>query len=168
MSTTTWDTAAATSFSSVHITSNVTWTATSNASWLTIAPTNGTGSGTLMMMVAANTSAASRIGRITVTSGGISRTITVTQAGTAVFSLTPTIWNPASGTALTFIYIASNVPWTATSNASWLVASPTSGTDNGLLLLTVATNLDTASRVGTITVTGGGISRTITVTQRGR
>ena len=61
--------------------------------------------------------------------------------------------------------ISSNVSWTVTSNATWCTISPTSGSDNGTVTVKASENTTTADRSATITVTGGGITRTITVTQ---
>ena len=60
--------------------SSCSWTASSNVSWLALSATRGTGSGTIVITVAANTSTSARTGVVSV--GG--RTFTVTQAGTAV------------------------------------------------------------------------------------
>ncbi len=57
--------------------SDATWTATSNVSWITItAGANGTGNGTVTYSVAANSTGAQRVGTITI--GG--QTFTITQA----------------------------------------------------------------------------------------
>jgi uncharacterized protein (TIGR03437 family) len=53
------------------------WTASSNAFWLTVTPTSGTGSRTLQWTAAANVSATARTGAISFTGG---RTFTVNQA----------------------------------------------------------------------------------------
>jgi subtilisin-like proprotein convertase family protein len=61
------------------ITSNVSWTATSPTSWVTITPTSGSNNGTITVNYTANTGDI-RIATIHVTSGGQTRTVTVTQA----------------------------------------------------------------------------------------
>ena len=48
---------------------------------------------------------------------------------------------------------------------TWLTVNPVSGTGNETLTATYTENTTTSQRVGTITVTGGGITRTVTVTQ---
>jgi len=66
------------------ISSNVSWSASDNASWLTLSPATGTGNATLTASFSTNTSSASRTATITITGGGLSRTCTVTQAGNSV------------------------------------------------------------------------------------
>jgi hypothetical protein len=59
------------------------WTAQSSASWISIiSGSNGTGNGTVSYSVAENTSTDSRTGTITVASGSLVQTFTITQAGT--------------------------------------------------------------------------------------
>ena len=47
----------------------------------------------------------------------------------------------------------------------WITVTPTSGSNDGTLTVTYQENTTTSERIGTITVTGGGITRTVTVTQ---
>lgn len=62
--------------------------------------------------------------------------------------------------------ITSNTTWTVSDNQSWITVSPTSGSNNATLTVTVTQNTG-ASRSGTVTVTGGNLTRTINVTQSG-
>ena len=62
--------------------------------------------------------------------------------------------------------VTANTAWSAKSSASWLTVSPASGAENGTIIYNVDANTGTSSRTATITVTGGGITRTFTVTQK--
>jgi Leucine-rich repeat (LRR) protein len=63
------------------VTGNIAWTAEkSNAAWLTLNPTAGTGNGIVAVSVAENTATEPRTATITVTASDIVRTVTVTQA----------------------------------------------------------------------------------------
>jgi endoglucanase len=64
--------------------------------------------------------------------------------------------------------VTANVSWTVTDNQTWLSVSPTSGSNNGSFTVSATANTDTASRSGSVTVTGGGLTRTIGVTQAGQ
>jgi hypothetical protein len=69
------------STNSITITSNTTWTATSDQTWLTISPASGTNNGTLLFTASANTASSERSAIVTVSATGFpSQTITVTQA----------------------------------------------------------------------------------------
>jgi hypothetical protein len=66
---------------SIGVTSNLTWMATVNsaATWCTLANASGSGNGTVTVNVAKNTVAATRSATVTVASGSLTRTVTVTQ-----------------------------------------------------------------------------------------
>src|SRR4029078_562158 len=106
------------------------WTATSNATWITItAGATGVGNGSVGFSVAANTGAA-RTGTISITG----QTFTVTQAA-ATPSCTYTIGSPSQhvpATASSGTVSVTSGPgcaWTAVSNATWLsVTSGATGT----------------------------------------
>jgi len=74
---------------SVNVTSNISWTASSNASWLTVSPTSGSNNGSLTMSVTANSSTAQRTGVITVSGSGITQTINVRQDGRTTTTTQP-------------------------------------------------------------------------------
>ncbi|TRX54779.1 T9SS type A sorting domain-containing protein [Fulvivirga sp. M361] len=63
------------------------------------------------------------------------------------------------------ITISSNVSWSVTNDQSWISVSPTSGSDNGSVMVTVTANSSGTDRSGVVTVTGGSLTRTVTVTQ---
>jgi mannan endo-1,4-beta-mannosidase len=69
------------SSSPVSVTANVGWTVTDDQSWLSVAVSSGTGNGSFTVLAAANAAATSRTGTVTVSGGGLSRPIAVTQAG---------------------------------------------------------------------------------------
>ncbi len=63
--------------------------------------------------------------------------------------------------------ISSNVNWTITDNQSWINVSPISGSNNGSTSISVTANTATTARTGTVSITGGSITRTITISQTG-
>lgn len=65
----------------INISSNVAWTASDDATWLTITPTSGSNNGVLNCTFTANTASAPRTATVTVTNGTISNTATITQDG---------------------------------------------------------------------------------------
>ena len=66
------------------------------------------------------------------------------------------------------VAVTANVSWSVTDDQSWLSANPTSGVNNGSFSVSATANTATASRSGTVSVTGGGITRTVGVTQAGQ
>ena len=159
------------------VTANVSWTAKSSASWLTVKTASGSGNGKIVYNVAANSGAA-RTAAITVAGGGLTRTFTVKQDGKSSGgggSSTATLTLGASERTFTAdaanskeLKVTADVAWTAKSSASWLTVKTASGSGNGKIVYSVAANAGTASRTATITVEGGGLTRTFTVKQDGK
>ncbi len=63
------------------------------------------------------------------------------------------------------VIVTANVGWSVSSAAGWITTSPGNGTNNGSFTLTMAANPG-AARTGTVSVTGGGLTQTITINQR--
>jgi uncharacterized protein (TIGR03437 family) len=153
----------------------LTWTATSNQSWLSASPASGTAPSTIAVSVApASLTAGSYSGTVTITASGASGsplsvavTLTVTAAAA---SLT------AAPQSLAFTYSAGGaipapqtvsvgsggsgaLTWTATSSQSWLSVSPASGTEPAALTVSVSpAALGAGSYTGAIQITAPGAS----------
>jgi DNA-binding beta-propeller fold protein YncE len=141
-----------------------TWTATSNASWITITSgSSGSGNGTVAFSVAANTSTGSRTGTLTIAG----QTFTVNQSAAACsYAIAPTTVVALAGgrTGSVTVTAPAGCAWTATSNASWItITSGASGSGNGTVDYSVAANTMTSLRSGTLTIAG----QTFTVDQVG-
>jgi hypothetical protein len=149
------------------VTSDAGWTAVSSDAWLSVSPASGPGSGTIVVTAGANT-AGSRTATVTLTAGGVTQTVTVTQTAAATPGATLTV-APASldfaaaGGTLS-LAVSSDMAWAAVGSATWLTVAPASGTNNGTVSVTAAANTG-AARTATVTLVGGSVLRTITVTQ---
>ncbi len=151
-----------------------TWTARSNADWITIAsPASGDGNATITFRVAAN---AGPVRTGTVTIADRTHRITQPEASQAPspspppptpncsYSINPTSQPVAAGGGAINSVTVTSTPacaWTAISNAPWLtVTSGASGSGNGTVGLSAAANTG-AARSGTVTIAG----QTFTATQ---
>jgi uncharacterized protein (TIGR03437 family) len=147
------------------------WSASSGASWLSVSPVSGTGSGTLTVGInTAGLSAQTYNGAINIRASGASpQTISVTLTVSAPqpslslsttkanFSLTLGGGAPASQTVNVTNAGGGTLAWSASSGSSWLTVSPPSGTGAGTLTLGINTSGLTAETYnGTITVTATG------------
>ena len=131
------------------------WTAQSNAAWITVASgASGSGNGTIAYSVAANTGAA-RSGTLTVAG----QTFTINQAATTT-TCTSSLsamganetWSGGSGSVR--VTTGSSCAWTAISNSAWLtISAGGSGTGNGSVSYSAARNSG-AARSGTLTIAG--------------
>ena len=130
--------------SSVTAGSTCAWSATSNATWLTVsAGATGTGNGSVSVAVAANTGA-QRTGSVTIAG----QTFSVTQAAPCSYAIAPSTRNsPAAGeTTSVAVTAGSTCAWSATSNAAWLtVSAGATGTGNGTVSVAVAANTGAAA-----------------------
>lgn len=71
------------SSATIDVSSNVTWTASSDQSWLSVSPTTGNGSNTLIITVTGNPNFSTRTATVKVTADGVEpQNITVTQDAT--------------------------------------------------------------------------------------
>jgi len=140
------------------------WTAVSNASWITVTSGgSGSGNGTVAFGWAANTSG-SRIGTLTVAG----QTVTVSQADRppdcSAITANPLSFSIADAGAtgqLVNVTAESGCSWAATANAPWItITSGASGSGSGPVRFNVAANTGGA-RNGTLTVAG----QTVTVSQ---
>ena len=155
----------------VKVTSDSSWTATSNTSWLKVSSAKGTKNSTLSISASKNPNATDRKGTITVKTStlfGPSKKITVTQRGQATLSVSATSWTPSYATQSKKISVSSNTSWTVSSNStSWLTVSPANGRLLGGFTIYVKTNLFLdKQRSGKITVKAGNVTKTIAVNQK--
>ena len=182
--------AAAGGSSAVNVTSNVAWTVTVNQTWITVNPTSSSNNGTITITAAANTGVA-RSGIVTVSGGGLSQAITVSQAaggGTTVLvtgvSVSPVTASVAVGatTALTATVApanATNKTVTWSSSAPTIATVSTSGVVTGVgagsATITVRTQDGGFTATSIVTVTGGNsgtpcsnpVARTVPFVQNG-
>jgi uncharacterized repeat protein (TIGR02543 family) len=136
------------------------WTATNNASWITITSgSSGTGSGTVEYSVAENTGTA-HSGTMTIAGN----TFTVIQESGCTYSILPASASytaPGGTGSISVTASDSACAWTATNNADWItITSGASGTGSGTVGYSASENSGPA-RSGTITIAGS----TFTVSQ---
>ena len=94
-------------------------------------------------------------------------TLKVATLAANTLTISPTTKNVGSSAGSETFSVSSNVSWTATDNAIWLTLSPISGSNNGSLTASFASNTGASARTATITLTGGGITQTSTLVQAG-
>ena len=147
---------------SVTSTSGCSWTAGSNANWITIVTgSSGTASGTVSYAVLPNTGSA-RSGTMTVAG----QTVTISQdaAPVCTYVISPTSADVGAKKSDHKVSVTtlSGCSWTASSNVSWIsIKDGASGSGSGNVTFTVADN-DGDARTGTLTIAG----QTFTVSQK--
>ena len=150
---------------SITVTTNLpscAWTySTDSPSWITLSVASASGAtvnGSAPLSVAASPSTlpAPRTGNVLIQNGNSTATIPVTQAGSQCsMTLNPASSTlPASGGSSTFA-VQTGCTWAATSNVPWITVAANdggSGTGNGTVTYTAASNACTYAQTGTIVV----------------
>jgi hypothetical protein len=129
------------------------WTASDDASWLTVSPTSGTNTGTITVTPdTSGLAAGTYTATVTVSATGangspktIPVTLTVDPVVPPTLSVTPSSLsfsataggaNPAAKTLSVSNTGGGSMAWTASETASWLGVSPASGTNTGTITVT--------------------------------
>lgn len=94
-----------------------------------------------------------------------SQICSVFGATAPALSVSPTALSFTSAASSTPVGVTSNVAWTVSSSQTFITVAPAFGSNNGSVLVSVTGNTGTAPRTGTVTFTGGGFTRTVSVTQ---
>ncbi|HVM61752.1 MAG TPA: protease pro-enzyme activation domain-containing protein [Verrucomicrobiae bacterium] len=133
------------------------WTATSDASWITIVSgSSGSASGTVSYTVATNAAFQARTGTMTIAG----QTFTIDQAASLDCILvlkTTSIGLSAKGGSKTVTVESFGLPcdWTAVSNDPFIeITAGTNGTGKGTVRYTVAGNTNTTTETRTMTIAG--------------
>jgi uncharacterized protein (TIGR03437 family) len=157
------------------------WTATSDSAWLGVSPASGTGAGTLTVSVApAGLTAGTYTGSISIVASGASGSpasigvvLTVTDTSPSLVVSPQTLaFQYANGGALPAAQSVAignagggTLSWTASSNAYWLVVSPTSGTAPSTLTVSMnPVNLAAGTYTGTVQLGSAQVVVTLVVT----
>ncbi len=157
----------------------LTWSASDNATWLTLSPGSGTGNGLVTLTTATGSLAVGTHSGTVTLSGGTGVTpvtvpvsFTVTAAPTISLSPSSLSYAATQGAAnpanqsISLTNTGGTVNWTVSDDASWLTVSPASGTGSSTLTTSVNTaGLTAQTYTDTLTVSAAGAaSRTVSVT----
>lgn len=153
------------------ITSNSKWEVVSDNDWIIPNQTSGEGTHTIFLKVGENGIEADREGSVTVRSGNLSETVVVKQLK-KVEELTIA---PKEITILkngllesgekALLSLATNSPWTAKSNVSWVKLSKESGSEAYPVITLEIETSDGNLREGELTIVSGNLTEKVKVIQ---
>ena len=161
----------------INVTSNISWSVISHATaWLIPSISSGSGNRTFTVRIVASGSTVARTGSVSVSGGGIIRSIQFHQLGTtgggggggANLTVSHAGWNsiPSGGWTSPSITVTSNITWNLSRSHTWLTPSLGLGNWTGTRTLTVTVGQNTgAARSGNVTVSGSNITRNISFAQ---
>jgi hypothetical protein len=140
----------------VTVTSNVQWTVASSVEWAVPSVGGGQNDGTFGIAISKNYSQRPRICNVVVTSGSLSKTITIRQNSrpSPFLTLDTSIINASAQAGEYTINVSSNLDWDVLCS-SWLTVSPKSGHDNGSIVVTIPDNNSPFVRKGEVVVSSG-------------
>ena len=132
-----------------------TWTAASNAGWMSVSTITGIGPGTVMYTVQPSTDTATRNGAIVVAG----QQHAVSQSGVppaCTYTLDPMsrAFSAAAGSAVVRVNTLPACTWTASSDVPWVTPAQSAGTGSADITYSVAQNTSTTPRNGTLTIGG--------------
>ena len=152
----------------ISLTTNSKWRVVDKPDWISC-NSYGEGNSELVITATENTSSESRNGiiKIETNDGKASATVTVTQsAASANLDVSETQMTFSSGASSGRSFrIYSNQKWTVTDDASWLNCTPSEGSGDQTISVSVTENTDAQDRTATITVKAGSLVKYIQVKQ---
>lgn len=151
----------------VNVISNVDYSITSSAAWITTNTASGSGISSFDVNVGLNALTTSQSGYVVVRSGTNSDTLWIAQdANAATLGVNPSLINFPETASDQLVSITTSGSWIVSSNDAWLTIDINSGSGNGSLTVFAEENTGIA-RTGSLTVTNGIINEVIVVNQNG-
>ena len=154
----------------VTISSNTSWVVDYCPDWMAVSSTSGYGSQEITISVEDNPNVTSRIDAVLVSTPGLSlsSSITVYQEGKSFNYGTVSTFECSDKAQNLILNVTSDGKWEAHSNVSWMSVSPESMTGSSELVISLTENTGDNTRTGTIELTIGDQSYTLTVIQEGK
>ncbi len=155
----------------IAVSSNTKWTISKNVNWLSTSVDTSSFNNSFVLKITANADTGTRRGKVTLTAGYLTKSITIAQKGVGQPYLTV---SPDSITTITFVgaeyrvVVGSNVKINLSKNVPWITTDPVSTVDNGSFALRIEANPDTSTRKGKLTVFGQGVTKIFYITQKGK
>ena len=151
------------------ITTSGSWTASSNASWISLSKTSGTGVENSKIIVSENKSLSERTGTVTVKIGTtVIGTIAVKQYGKEPYiTLAPTELSFDVGKNKKVINVESNTAWSFSNLPDWISVTPAQGSKNSTVEIEALANNSTATRTCSVSVTADSVTKSISISQLG-
>ena len=153
--------------------SNVAWSATVSANWLTISPSSGeAGKNSVKVEVEENRTGQPRSATITISDKESTQKVSVTvrqEALKASLTVSPESLEFSANKGEEMLNVTSNTDWVITKDAEWITLDSDKGKGLATIAAGVTENTSLTSRTGTITVStsDGSVKKTVSVRQSG-
>ena len=153
--------------------SNVAWSATVSADWLTISPSSGeAGKNSVKVEVEENRTGQPRSATITISDKESMQKVSVTvrqEALKASLTVSPESLEFSANKGEEMLNVTSNTDWVITKDAEWITLDSDKGKGLATIAAGVTENTSLTSRTGSITVStsDGSVKKTVSVRQSG-
>jgi hypothetical protein len=154
----------------VVIKSNVNWNVSVSKTWCSISLTRGENDQVMKVTIPENPTFNGREALITITGndGEIVKTLSVSQIGEVKMNISSdSILSVAPTNATASFTLDANVDWTITSDQTWCKVSESTGNGDYKLNVTCTNDTLETDRQAILTITGGGLTKHVTVNQSG-
>ncbi len=157
----------------VSFTTNVPWSASVSADWLTISPSSGdTGKNSVKVNVEENTASQPRSAAVTITDkeSKLKVSFSIRQEALKVsLSVTPESLTFSANKGEEMLRVTSNTDWVISKDVEWITLDSDKGKGAAIIAAGVTENTSLASRTGVITVSSsdGSVKKTVSVQQAG-
>ena len=152
---------------------NVAWSATVSADWLTISPSSGeAGKNSVKVEVEENRTGQPRSATITISDKESTQKVSVTvrqEALKASLTVSPESLEFSANKGEEMLNVTSNTDWVITKDAEWITLDSDKGKGLATIAAGVTENTSLTSRTGSITVStsDGSVKKTVSVRQSG-
>ena len=138
---------------SISFATDANWSLTKDAGWITVNQTSGTGSATLAITVEENNTTEERNGQISLLIADMTYTISIHQ-GCKYLTLSSSAFTFDAKAGSVKLSVASNTDWIGriTAGSEWLSMTPTSGTNDADIFISVTENNRVSNRSGKIEI----------------
>ncbi len=153
---------------SITFTATKDWTASASDSWVHISPASGKGSKnpvTVTVTCDPNNSYDDRSSTVTISSEGLKQTVTVKQGASNGLIVTTKSFEVGAAATTIEVAVQANVTYSAQTSAAWIRQSGTKALTESKIVFSIDENKAFEERNATITISGSGLSQTVTVKQ---
>ncbi|MBC7861674.1 MAG: C10 family peptidase [Bacteroidia bacterium] len=151
---------------SFDVTSNVSYSLSTAATWFTVSNSTGTGDFTFSIIVSGNSLLTTRTDSVVIVSGTKRAVVIITQdAASAALTASPDTLFYGSNGGNQSATINTAAGWTASTGDAWVIITPNSGSGNGSINVEADTNATGSQRFGYISITNGITTVSVVVKQ---
>ena len=158
----------------ISVSANCDYNITTDVNWITLSASSGSGNGSVSFATSSTADKSANVGNIEFSNADISRTVSVERQGVGHYlsASTNSISTSSSGGSIE-VYVYSNVNWSVSVDMgeseltdNWITVSPSSGSNDGSIRISVGSGYTAASGSVVLSSTKYGLSWVVDVNRR--